>query len=395
MKALVIAPQPFFNYRGTPFSVYYRTLVMAEKGVKVDFLTYGQGMDVDLPGVRILRIPAFRFLGPVPIGPSPLKLFLDVFILVRMIWLLIRNRYDFVHAHEEAVFFCALLKPLFRFRMIYDMHSSLPQQLTNFNFSKSKALIGIFKWLEDLSIRRSEAVITICPDLADYVLASNVDPEKHFLIENSIFEPVRLRGGAGNASGPETGFRPDLPPGAMTVVYAGTLESYQGIDILIEAFRIVKAKEPRAFLIVVGGTQAQVAACRQRAGADLEGHCLIHERVSQAEAKALCASASVQMSPRSSGTNTPLKIYEQLASGVPLVATNIYSHTQVLDEQVAYLVNPEPEAMARGILEALADGREGNPRALAARQLYDTKYARPIYEGKMERLLARIRSCAA
>lgn len=179
------------------------------------------------------------------------------------------------------------------------------------------------------------------------------------------------------------------------MVYAGTLESYQGIDILIEAFRIVKAKEPRAFLIVVGGTQAQVAACRQRAGADLEGHCLIHERVSQAEAKALCASASVQMSPRSSGTNTPLKIYEQLASGVPLVATNIYSHTQVLDEQVAYLVNPEPEAMARGILEALADGREGNPRALAARQLYDTKYARPIYEGKMERLLARIRSCAA
>ena len=37
------------------------------------------------------------------------------------------------------------LKPLFRFRLIYDMHSSLPQQLTNFEFTKSRLLIGVFR----------------------------------------------------------------------------------------------------------------------------------------------------------------------------------------------------------------------------------------------------------
>ena len=70
MKALVVAPQPFFSPRGTPFSVYYRTLVMAEQGLEIDLLTYGEGQDVDIPGVRIVRIPRFGFLGPVPIGPS-------------------------------------------------------------------------------------------------------------------------------------------------------------------------------------------------------------------------------------------------------------------------------------------------------------------------------------
>ena len=55
MKALVIAPQPFFSPRGTPFSVYYRTMVTAELGVEIDFLTYGEGQDVDIPGVRIMR----------------------------------------------------------------------------------------------------------------------------------------------------------------------------------------------------------------------------------------------------------------------------------------------------------------------------------------------------
>ena len=49
MRALVIAPEPFFTPRGTPLSVYYRTLVTAELGVQVDLLTYGQGADVSIP----------------------------------------------------------------------------------------------------------------------------------------------------------------------------------------------------------------------------------------------------------------------------------------------------------------------------------------------------------
>ena len=70
MKALVVAPEPFFTPRGTPFSVYYRTLVMAELGVEIDFLTYGEGEAVDIPGVRFHRIPRVAILGPVPVGPS-------------------------------------------------------------------------------------------------------------------------------------------------------------------------------------------------------------------------------------------------------------------------------------------------------------------------------------
>ena len=169
MKALVISPQPFFTPRGTPFSVYYRTLVTAKLDVKVDLLTYGEGEDVDIPGIRILRIPRFAFLGKIKVGPSLLKLFLDLFLVAYTIGLLFRNHYDFVHAHEEAVFFCRFLKPIFRFKLVYDMHSSLPQQLVNFHFTSSKFLINLFKKLEDSCLRASDAVITICPALSGYV----------------------------------------------------------------------------------------------------------------------------------------------------------------------------------------------------------------------------------
>jgi hypothetical protein len=59
MKGLVIAPHPFFTQRGTPFSVYYRASAMAELGEELDLLTYGQGFDVSIPGVRIIRGPRF------------------------------------------------------------------------------------------------------------------------------------------------------------------------------------------------------------------------------------------------------------------------------------------------------------------------------------------------
>ena len=61
------------------------------------------------------------------------------------------------------------------------------------------------------------------------------------------------------------------------------------------------------------------------------------------------------VSPRSLGTNTPLKIYQYLRSGRPIVATRLLTHTQVLDDDVAILTAATPDGFAAGILAALAD----------------------------------------
>jgi glycosyltransferase involved in cell wall biosynthesis len=388
MKALIISPQPFFTPRGTPFSVYYRTLVTAELGIEVDLLTYGEGQDVNIPGVRIIRIPRFSFLGNVGVGPSFLKLLLDVFIILWTIGLLIRNRYDFVHAHEEAVFFCRFLKPFFGFKLVYDMHSSLPQQLSNFQYTTSKLLIGAFKKLEDTCLRSADAVITICPDLADYASLLLSDKNKHILIENSIFDPIRtICKSKEYAAKDNNGGKPlKLPEGKPVVLYAGTLEPYQGIDLLIKAFKNVKEKNQDACLLIVGGTKDQIEEYSSIArDYGLESDTIFTGRVAQEQVKYYSGKASVLVSPRTTGTNTPLKIYEQLASGIPLVATRIYSHTQVLNDEVALLVEPEAKDMARGIIAAL-DGH-GQQVAQNAKHFYEQNYSRPIYVQKMRQLL--------
>ena len=386
MKALLIVPQPFYSARGTPFSVYYRTLVMAEMGVEVDLLTYGQGQDVEIPGVRIIQIADVPSLELIKTGPSMLKLFLDVFILLRTIGLLIRNNYDFGHAHEEAVFFCRFLKPLFGFKLVYDMHSSLPQQLTNFNFTSSKFLIRMFEWLADGALAHAEVVLTICPNLAEYALSRAPIEDRHILIENSIFEPIKLRKTIEETVSAD---KPtELPADRRIVYYAGTFEIYQGVEIAVGAFAILRDDCPDAFLLMVGGNPDQVENYRNMAMEQkLDAHCLFTGTVSKMLALRYQSLASVLVSPRTVGMNTPLKIYELLANGIPLVATRVPAHAQVLGDDVCFLTEPEAAPIAAGILVALDDdGRKANV-VRSAWELYDEIYSHPVYEEKIRCML--------
>lgn len=393
-RVLVISPQPFFTPRGTPFSVYYRTLVMTEQGAKVDLLTYGEGQDVSIPNVRLVRIPRIPGTAPIPVGPSFNKLVLDMFMIVWTIGLLLRHRYAVVHAHEESVFWCRVLKPIFRFRLIYDMHSSLPQQLTNFKFSKSKALIGIFTWLEDWSLRAADAVITICPDLRDYALSRGVKSSRHLLIENSIFDDVNIVGKTVANPAVASGLQPpsiEFARGTRIILYAGTFEQYQGIDIVINAYAQVIKQDSTSVLLLVGGTPDQVKEMQELAAKlQLGPRCVFTGRVSKTEAIRVTGRADILLSPRRYGTNTPLKIYEQLASGKPLIATRIWSHTQVLTDDVCFLVEPEANSMAEGILAALTDPVKAARLAGNAFALYEREYARPVYEKKIRNLLALV-----
>ena len=391
MKVLVVAPQPFFTPRGTPFSVYYRTLVTAEQGADIDLLTYGPGDDVEIPGTRIVRIPRARWLEPIPVGPSWQKLLLDVPMIFWTIALLLRHRYDVVHAHEESVFWCRFLKPIFGFRLIYDMHSSLPQQLVNFDFTSSRLLIRIFKALENSSLKAADAVVTICPDLRDYVLETGVDPDRHLMIENSIFDEICLKQSRASAPARHGNQPIRFGPEHRVVLYAGTFESYQGINMLVEAFAKVMRTLPTSRLLLVGGTDAQVRETRALADSlGLGDSCVVTGQMPKTEVMAHLQCAQVLVSPRTHGTNTPMKIYEQLASGRPLVATRIHSHTQVLDDSICLLVDPTAESLAAGLLSALTDDAASAERARNAKAFCEREYSRPSYEDKIRRMLEMV-----
>jgi hypothetical protein len=74
-------------------------------------------------------------------------------------------------------------------------------------------------------------------------------------------------------------------------------------------------------------------------------------------------SADVLVTSRLRGTNTPLKIYQYLRAGKPILGTAIRSHTQVLDTATAELVSPTAPDVAAGLEHVLMNSTRGAKRS--------------------------------
>jgi glycosyltransferase involved in cell wall biosynthesis len=379
MKILMLAPEPFFQPRGTPISVYFRSTAISDLGHEIDLVTYPLGENVDIPNLNILRVPNFLRLRKIKIGPSFVKIPLDAALILKAGWRLFRKRYDLIHSHEEAAFAGIVLARLAGIPHLYDMHSSLPQQLENFQFSRSRLLKRIFAGLERAVLRKSKSVIVICPDLLDKVRKDGFG-DKSVLIENTVDFPAPARTPEERAAKR----RSLAPDGVPIILYAGNFGPYQGVSLLVEAAAHVHEK---AVFVLLGGGAAEQAELKARASVLGIGDKIVFlDRVAPSEVPLFVDLADVLVSPRLTGTNTPLKIYSFLKSGKPLVATKLYTHTQVLDDRISILADPTPEAMAEGLSFALTNP-EARRRAAAARDLADREFTYQAYKDKVDRCL--------
>src|SRR5262249_45208867 len=102
MRILMIAPEPFLETRGTPFSVYNRIKALVVMGYEIDLVTYAMGNQVVLPGLRIYRAPALPFIHNVKIGLSLAKVPLDLLLFLTALVRMCQYRYRYIHTHEEA-----------------------------------------------------------------------------------------------------------------------------------------------------------------------------------------------------------------------------------------------------------------------------------------------------
>ncbi len=386
LRLLMLAPEPFFEPRGTPFSEFHRIKALGELGHHVDLVTYPIGRDVELPNLRIFRGPKPPFVNAVPIGPSATKVLLDGLMLFTIARRALAGGYDAIHSHEEMGLVGVWLAKWLGIPHLYDMHSSLPQQLSNFKFSGSSALRAVFDAAETQMVGKSDVVITICQELQDTVAAMG-HGDRAILIENvmggDVEEPptltvARLRERWG------------IPADAPIVLYTGTFEAYQGLEMLIEAAALLQRSHPDARVLIVGGDALQVEAAARLAAERGAANVIFTGQQPAREIPAFVAAATVLASPRIRGTNTPLKIYSYLRSGTPIVATELLTHTQVLTPAVARLVRPEPGPFAAALAQLLDDPEARRTLAASAKRLSDERYSRAVYLRRTAEAVGRL-----
>jgi glycosyltransferase involved in cell wall biosynthesis len=389
MKLLFLAPQPFFQERGTPIAVRLALEVLTTRAgrTEIDLVTYHEGRDVPIPGVHNHRIRAPRWLRNIGPGISVKKLLCDLLFLltvIRLVWRARREPYDLVHAVEESVFIALLLKVVIGVPYVYDMDSSLALQVAE----KWWALAWcrpVLQQLEAMAIKGSVGVVPVCDALAA-IADAHGSPRTFVLRDVSLLDfesdepsPIDLREEL------------CIPPSGIVVLYVGNLERYQGVALLVDAFEVITERYPDLHLVVIGGVAADVERCRAR---KLRSPHLVRAHFLGARPVAhlsrYMSQGDIVASPRLLGNNTPMKIYSYLHSGKAILATKIESHTQVLDGTVAELCDPTVEGMAAGLRRLVTDPDHRAALGRAAQERAERLYTFAVFRQRLTETYDRI-----
>ena len=385
LRILFLAPQPFFEVRGTPLAVLAMVRALVAAGHHVELLTFAQGAEVEVTGLdhrRSLRLP----VGHVRPGASVAKLLLDVPFMAQAAWRMLAGRFDVVHAVEEAAHLAAPLARVLGLPLVVDVDSSIPDQLRESGFARRGPLQWTAAALERHALRHAAAVITVCTSLTEGVRARAPGAAVFQVEDPPLVDATPPAAAAVAALRAE--LRLDTRP---VVLYSGNFEAYQGVDLLVDA----AARVSTAQFVFMGGEPGEIESMRARALAGgAQDRCAFAGKRPPAELPRFLALADVVASPRRKGVNTPFKVYTYLASGRPLLATRILSHTQVLDDGNAWLVDATPDALAAGIRDVLDHPDEAARRAARGRALVDREYSPQRYAQKVEAAYAHVATAA-
>jgi glycosyltransferase involved in cell wall biosynthesis len=373
MKVLLLAPCPFFQERGTPIAIKLVAEVLAGAGHHLHILTYPEGESVPIPNGSIIRVTTLPGVKNIKPGPSWKKLVYDLALFFKVFGVIKNNHFDVIHAVEEAAFIALVIKKIFRIPFVYDMDSSLSRQISE-KYRLIKPLESIMHFFEKKVIRESAGVIPVCKALEEEVRQCR--PEKLVCrLEDITLLPDRER--ETNLSNLEV-FREPV------ILYVGNLEKYQGIDLLLEGFQKAIPRVGDARLVIIGGGESEISHYQKRAE-----EMAIGERVSflgpkpVSELSYWLSQARILVSPRTRGNNTPMKIFSYLDSGKVVLATRLLTHTQVLDDEIAYLVAPTADDMAEGLAFLMENDTLREKLSQAARKRVQEEYCFAAYQKKL------------
>ncbi len=346
---LIIAPQPFYTDRGTPIAVKYVLEALSQLGATVDLLTLPMGDDIEIQGVEVHRVMNPLRLNTIPVGFSLAKLLFDVFLFGKAFFMLRRRSYDFIHGIEEAVFIAIVARGYLRIPIIYDMASSLPEHLGEKLLFRQKTVRTFIMWAERWAL--SKVAMVICSaglgDRVREIVPNSKILNWHFPTELNTATAENL-----------TDLRTELhiPDDALIVFYSGNFAEYQGVGLLFEAMPRVMDAIPNLYIVCIGANSAsEIEAVYEVIDDVLRDRTRLIQRQPKNRVIDFYSLADVLVSPRSSLDNFPLKIFDYLGSGKPIVATDVPAHRCILNDSLALLVKPTSDDIAEGIIKILKD----------------------------------------
>ena len=341
-----------FYRSDTRVQQYARAL--AERGDEVDVLALRRGGDPAqeiLDGVKVHGIQSRRRdeRGPFTYLYRIVRFLLrSLIILTRQHW---TNPYDLIHVHSVPDFlvFAALVPKLAGARIILDIHDILPEfYASKFKVSSSSLVFRALKLMERCSIA-----------LADHVIIAN-----HLWYERLISRSLRREKCTPICNYPDlryffphTRTRTD---GKFIIMYPGTLNWHQGLDVAVKAFARIVDQAPDAEFHIYGEgpTRPMLADLTQRLG--LNGRVHFYNPQPLHDIAQVMSQADLAVVPKraeSFGNEAvSTKVLEFMALGIPVLESRTKVGTYYeTDSRVMFFASENVDDLANRMLLLIRD----------------------------------------
>jgi glycosyltransferase involved in cell wall biosynthesis len=327
---------------------------LAKRGDDVEVFVLksdGQADTGELNGVRINRIQTRIHDEINPITYLRKLLFFLGRSAVRLAINSRKRRYDFIHVHSVPDFevFAAIIPKLLGSKIILDIHDIVPEFYgSKFHKGKDSLTFKLLVLAEKLSAAFADHVIIANHIWYDTLLSRSVSADKCSVILNypdiSIFKKI-----------PRT--RND---GKFIMLYPGSLNWHQGLDVAIRAFAKIAGKFPQAEFHIYGGGNGLHDLMDLTRGLRLEKQVLFMGTCPMEEIAVAMANANAGVVPKravSFGNEAfSTKIPEFMAIGVPVIASSTKVDRYYFnDSQILFFRSEDEDDLAAKMEMIIAD----------------------------------------
>jgi len=252
-----------------------------------------------------------------------------------------KSRPDIVYSRDKAVL---LLLP-YSVPIVWEVHARESQYLVRVLDNKAKA------------------VVAITHSLATECYSSGVPKEKVLVAHDGVdLEQFSI-----SISKEDARRKLSLPLDKRLVVYTGHLYFHKGADTLAQSAKFFASD---MIAVIVGGTETDLRRFRTAYG-DIQNLLIVGQRP-HADIPYYLRAADILVLPNSESSEisrlytSPMKLFEYMASGIPIVASDLPSLREVIDESSAYFFHPDkPRLLYEAIIEVSNSHESAQERAKA------------------------------
>jgi len=335
----------------------------------------------DNPHIQLVRIPLLDL-------PFLRSLSFSFFLIMFLIWYHFKCRPDVVYIRRGISIVPAIFAILRQALLMYEVNDDPYAYATR--HAQSKGILTHFE--RRLAIRTEELILSWCD--AAFVITRDIRHKiiQHLPLINTAKIHVVPSGANTELYRPiDQGFcrsKLNMDSSRKYIGFIGTLLEHQGVNILIDAAPFVLQTFPNACFVVIGEGPMKEAWIRRVHELVLQEHFVFTGQIDYEQSPLWINAMDVCTAPFSirAGLRSPVKIFDYLACGKPVVASRIPGTTDIFAESGAVLlVEPEHKnELATAIVDILTNVEKAHDMGLKGRRFVETQYDRKLLAKKVE-----------